>query len=65
MTKTAIIVTSILGAMMLTSGLVMILNQNSETPIDEAWTQWKMMNGRSYGTNSEDSYRKMIFSSNY
>ena len=65
--KTTIIISSILGAMMLTSGLIMIFNhkKTAEDHIDIAWDHWKMTNGRLYGTSSDETYRKQIFVENY
>jgi len=34
-------------------------------PIDAAWTNWKMQYGKSYGTSTEEAYRKTVFADNY
>jgi cathepsin L len=33
--------------------------------VDAAWTHWKQTTGKSYGTNSEETYRKSVFTQNY
>jgi len=33
--------------------------------IDSAWTHWKQVTGKSYGTNTEEAYRKSVFTTNY
>ena len=33
--------------------------------VDSAWTHWKQTTGKSYGTNSEETYRKSVFSQNF
>merc|ERR1712151_46749 len=34
-------------------------------PVEEAWTQWKQTQGKSYGNNSEEQYRFGVFADNY
>lgn len=34
-------------------------------PIDAAFTSWKMQYGKTYGTSTEDAYRKKVFTDNY
>merc|ERR1711990_308327 len=34
-------------------------------PVEEAWTQWKQTQGKSYGNNSEEQYRFNVFADNY
>lgn len=33
--------------------------------IDSAWTHWKQANGKTYGTSTEESYRKSVFVGSY
>jgi len=36
----------------------------SVSNIDSAWTHWKQTQGKTYGTNTEESYRKSVFGNN-
>jgi len=35
------------------------------TPVYDSWVHWKQHNGKSYGTNTEESYRSQVFYANY
>lgn len=71
-----LIALTIASALAVTGGLFIMLNPKTENSsrflksllIEDAWTAWtawKMQNGRSYGTNSEETYRFAIFTQNY
>lgn len=36
-----------------------------KSPVDAAWIHWKQSMGVAYGTNSDDAYRKSVFSKHY
>jgi len=48
---------------------MMIHNKESATavptPVYDSWQHWKMRNGKSYGTDSEEQYRLSVFYANY
>jgi len=65
---------AIVGAILITTGFfhfsgVDITQKNETSTVPEhvvsAWRTWKMTFGRSYGTDSEDSYRLGVFYTNY
>jgi len=36
-----------------------------ESPVQDAWVQWKQTQGKSYGNNSEEQYRFGVFTNNF
>lgn len=70
--RPVIIALTVVSALAAITGVAMIFKNEStsarfmkSSPVQDAWTAWKMTNGKSYGTNSEETYRQSMFAENY
>ena len=65
------ILLAVTAALAIASGMYFLSNSTGSrmlsktSEIDNAWVAWKQFNGKTYGTSSDEAYRKQVFANNY